>query len=248
MRGVDEPVGDREGDRRDGYPREMDAREVDAFDDDQEIGVDFEDGIAGALRGGMPVEGGIAILLRPMWLLQEGVHPNFISEVGANDIRLIEVASDDPPPVLNPFFRAEILVEPEPIRVEEATPHPAGRVVVDNDEDALACERVDGGVEDFERCFSDERGVGSDGSRIDRLRDAHHLVGEGETDRVETKRADGADDFVDGRRIESPDDVEGIARAVPVYRGEFDAVSFGIDDIAAVRRERDGRGEGVWGP
>src|SRR5690554_3620615 len=118
-------------------------------------------------------------------------------------------------------------------------------MVIEDDEDALPRERFNGGVKDLKGRLPLKLWVRGDMGGIDGLFDMQHLIREGEADGVQAERADRTDDLIDRRGIETPDDMEGVARAIPVNGGKLYPRPFGVDDIATARRKRRRRREGM---
>jgi hypothetical protein len=200
-------------------------RVVDAFNEDEQMRIDGEDGIAPALGCGMPVRGRAAS--------PGHVDARLVAEIDANDKRIALVALDHALPVGQPTGFWIAAVVPECVAVVAAAPLRITVVVVEDHHDVGRSERRNHLIEDGERvlalhaCVRRDGVVANDGIRL------IHLIGPGEANRIEAEALDLGNDGLERLELQAGDDVVGRVRSIPVHRSEADATALAIHNGGA---------------
>ncbi len=197
------------------------------------MGIDGEDGVAGAFGGETPVVGAAAA---PAGSVGGGV-VRLVAEVHAEDGGVVGVAAGEHLPVGDPGGFGVALGEPE--AAEPGAVAGLGAVVVEDDLEALVAGVGDDLVEDLERVQTLEVSVdggagaagefdlGGDGGGFD------HLVGEGDADGVVAAAADALDDGAVVLLAEASGDGGFGLKAVPVDAGDADGAVGGVENLVA---------------
>ena len=234
--GVDKLVGDGEGDRgvADAFevatpPGVVVVVGVGAFDEEEEFGVDGQDGVSGARGGEVPVIGAAAI---PAGTAGVGVM-RLIAEVQADHGGVAGVAFCEAGPVVDPGGFRVLRGVPEAARLGAVAS--LGAVVVEDDPEIEGACGGDDLIEDLE-------GVETLEVAVDAIGEADaggsrggldHLVGERNTNRVVALGLDGLEDGFVVLRGEASRDGTGGLEAIPVDAGDADDLVVGVKDAVA---------------
>jgi hypothetical protein len=231
VRRIDQPLGHRKTNR--GLHRATQvAREVDPFDDDEQVRVLGEDRRASAFgsvaptvaRGAARPAGGTA------WL---------VAQVGGDDQRIVAVAPGEEGPVGDPNRLGVGRRVPERISiVVAAAPIGVAGVIVEEDRQPRSGQRGNRPVEDGERRQVGERWVRGDGGGWGRRVFGNQLVREGEADTIGAERADRGDNSLERLAVEAADDEVGAFRAIPVDTTQADGPAVPVEKGRAAGAKR----------
>lgn len=220
--GVDELVGDLEVDGRVAYalqvaapPAEVIFIRINTFDEDEDVRIDFQGGVAGALGGEVPVAGSAAI---PGGAGAGGI-VGLVAEIHANDGGVVAVTLGEELPVSDPCGFGVGGAVPETVFLTAAAG--VGTVIIEDHLEAEGAGGLDDVIEDLQRGLVAEVGVngavgageayvfGDDGGFYDG-------VGEGDAEGVVAVGADGAEDDFVVLGIKAAEDCLAGFEAVPV--------------------------------
>ena len=167
-----------------------------------------------------------------------------IAQIGANHHGIAGIAPHHAFPIADPTRLRVAAVVPELVDVIAAAPHCCAHMIVQNHHDARAGERVNHSVEDGERVFTLQAGVGGERVIADHGVALVHLVRPGQPDDIEAAAFDLTHDGRQGLGLEAHDDVVLAFGAIPIRAVETHAVSITVDDVWALRMQRHGRRRG----
>lgn len=208
-----------------------------ALNDDEPVGLHGEKAVSTTLGSGSP--------LGPRHRAPESA--DFVSKVSSDDEWIVDEPSHDRLPVLyplllgllNPAQGAEVVVGPACIaRVGAAAPGRAGDVVVDDDGNASIRHGFDHSLKDVHDPQADEVRIFADDLGVDDGVVHDNLIRVGKANTVEAKLLNSVDDDGTMLDIQPARHVKLVTGTIPIDRGQLEAATSGIDDVATASAQR----------